>query len=552
MKAVNGRAAPGEATAEAMQSAAPRPRDTSRDGLCNRIETAALTHFRPFWQYANRRPRLARLLNGLIVGRAMQHVPARPLALSTVAPYTTWPALTDRTWFARYLPPRDITDLPSVEAVAALFKVGPSGARASRRSTLLFPCFAQWFTDGFMMTDDQDRRRTRSSHQINLGQLYGMIPAATEALRLHSQELGRKGRLRSVIARNGEEWAPRLFDEAGNRDPAYSELPTPARMPPDLPADRKAALFAFGGERANSTPFTAMINVMFLREHNRLCGVLEGVNPDWDDERVFQTARNVNIVQLIKIVIEEYINHISPYWFRMLGDSSPCYKAAWNRPNWIPVEFNLLYRWHSLIPERVTWDGEMMPIAGLRFDNRSLLRDGLGAGFNSASSTKASQIGLFNTADFLLAAEQASVTQGRDNQLATYNDYREAMDYPRVTKFEQINGDPGVVEALRRIYGHVNQIEFFVGLFAEEPHPRAAVPGLIGRMVAADAFSHALTNPLLSPLVFGSKEAQEMTFSAQGIQSINATAKLQDLLVRNTLSFGKFATASMEQERADT
>ena len=481
----------------------------------------------------------------------MQHVPARPLALSTAAPYTTWPALTDRTWFARYLPPQDGTNLPPVEAVAGLFKVGPSGARASRRSTLLFPCFAQWFTDGFMMTDDGDRRRTGSSHQINLGQLYGMTPAATEALRLHSKEPGRKGRLKSIVAGDGEEWAPPLFDEAGNRDPAFSALPTPARMPPSLSAERKAALFAFGGERANVTPFTAMINTLFLREHNRLCGVLEDANPGWDDERVFQTARNVNVVQLIKIVVEEYINHISPYWFRLLGDPSPCYRAAWNRPNWIPVEFNLLYRWHSLVPEQVVWGGQMVPTTDLLFDNRPLLRDGLDAGFAGASRTKASQMGLFNTAEFLWEAEQASVVQGRENQLASYNEYRKEMGYPQVTRFEQISSDPAVVEGLRRVYDHVDRIEFFAGLFAEEVHPRAAVPGLIGRMVAADAFSHALTNPLLSPSVFGSKKARDATFTPQGVQSIEATSTLSDLLARNRLGGARPVTASMEQEGAD-
>ncbi|WP_397244757.1 peroxidase family protein [Paracoccus mutanolyticus] len=50
----------------------------------------------------------------------------------------------------------------------------------------------------------------------------------------------------------------------------------------------------------NSTPYTAMLNTLFLREHNRLAGVIETAHTGWDDERVFQTARNVTIVLLIK------------------------------------------------------------------------------------------------------------------------------------------------------------------------------------------------------------------------------------------------------------
>ncbi len=541
------RAMPGGSALTVQPGAQPGPlraRDASRDGLRNRIEVALLTGLRPAWQFVNRRPALARLCNRVIVNRSVLKVPTRPLALSTEAPYTSWPSLTDRTWFGRYLPPRPAADLPPLDEVTALFRPGPhgpTGPRVSQRSTLLFPCFAQWFTDGFMMTNDADRRRTTTNHQIDLSQLYGLHPEMTQALRRRSEQPGQKGRLKSEMA-GGEEWAPRLYDAAGCRNPEFAALPAPLRLPDGWPVERRAGLFAFGGDRANTTPFTAALNTLFLREHNRLCGVLERAWPDWDDARVFETARNVNIVQLIKIVVEEYINHISPYWFNLLADPTPCYTACWNRQNWIPVEFNLLYRWHSLVPERVSWAGRLRPIADMRLDNGPLLQSGLGAAFDEASRTKAWRIGLFNTAGFLLPAERASIAQGRENQLAGYNDYRAAMGYPRVTRFEQISGDPRVVDGLRRVYGDVDRIEFFVGLFAEDPLPRAAVPKLIGRMVAADAFSHALTNPLLAPAVFN-----DNTFSPQGMKSIRETSRLQHLLDRNAPGFGR---ASMEQDGA--
>ena len=536
-RAMPGGSAP--AVPSAPQPGPPRTRDRSRDGLRNRVEAALLTSLRPVWQFVNRRPALARLCNRVIVNRSVLKVPARPLALSTEAPYTSWSSLTDRTWFARYLPPRPVADLPPLDEVAALFRPDPTGPRVSQRSTLLFPCFAQWFTDGFMMTDDADRRRPTPTHQIDLSQLYGLRPEMTQALRRRSEAPGQKGRLKSEMA-GGEEWAPRLYDAAGRRNPEFAALPAPLRLPDGWPAEKRAALFAFGGDRANTTPFTAALNTLFLREHNRLCGVLERASPDWDDARVFETARNVNIVQLIKIVVEEYVNHISPYWFNLLADPTPCYKADWNRQNWVPVEFNLLYRWHSLVPERVSWAGPLRPIADMRLDNGPLLQSGLGAAFTEASRTEAWQIGLFNTPDFLLPAERASIAQGRENQLAGYNDYRAAMGYPRVTRFEQISGDPRVVDGLRRVYGDVDRVEFFVGLFAEDLLPRAAVPKLIGRMVAADAFSHALTNPLLAPAVFN-----EATFSPQGMRSIRETSRLQHLLDRNAPGPGR---ASMEQD----
>jgi hypothetical protein len=54
------------------------------------------------------------------------------------------------------------------------------------------------------------------------------------------------------------------------------------------------------------------------------------------------------------------------------------------------------------------------------------------------------------------------------------------------------------------------------------------LPGLLLRMVAADAFSQALTNPLLSEHVFNAD-----TFTPWGLNLINATSKLGDLLARN-------------------
>jgi prostaglandin-endoperoxide synthase 2 len=503
-------------------------RDTSRDGLRNKIERLVLTHGRPFWGFVNRHPWLSRLVNRVIVNQAVGKAPFRPLLLSTMHDYASWSSLTDRRWFSRYLPPKDIPNLPPVEAFDHLYVTKASGPRLSDRSTLLFPTFAQWFTDGFMMTSASDTRQTTTNHQIDLGQLYGLNDTVLHALRLLAPEPGKRGRLLSEI-RNGEEWAPRLFDEHGVRDPRFDALPAPIKMPDTLPADRKVTMFAFGGERANSTLFTAAINTLFLREHNRLCGIIEAANPGWDDERVFQTARNVNVVQLIKIVVEEYINHISPYWFKLLSDPTPCYAARWNRENRIPVEFNLLYRWHSLVPETALWNGAPMPMGGARFGNGPLLQHGLGIALDSASRSQVWRLGLFNTAEFLRPVELASLKQGRDNRLATYNDYRETMKYPRVTRFEQISGDPDIVAALKRLYADdVERIEFFVGLFAEDPPERSAVPPLIGRMVALDAFSHALTNPLLSPHVF-----KEETFTREGWASIAATSSLRDLASRN-------------------
>jgi prostaglandin-endoperoxide synthase 2 len=93
---------------------------------------------------------------------------------------------------------------------------------------------------------------------------------------------------------------------------------------------------------------------------------------------------------------------------------------------------------------------------------------------------------------------------------------------------------------LQNLYGNVDIIEFLVGLFAEDIPPRAAVPPLMGRMVAFDAFSHAFTNPLLSEQVFNEK-----TFSKEGIETIQNTHTLKDILNRNLAPGQRPAEISM-------
>lgn len=528
---------------EMPSKAAKLKRDTSKDGFSNTLEYFTLSNFKPFWQINNAIKPLEKFWNTRIIKSLLSKTAPRPYPLSTIADYTSWPAVTDTDWFSRHLPPEDTSKLPPLEDVVALFRAGEEGPRPSETSSYLFPCFAQWFTDGFLMTDPENGRKTTTTHQIDLNQVYGLTPDQTDALRLWSGSSGQKGRLLTEIA-DAEEFAPRLFNSDGSAKPEFAALPMPERLTEEIPIDRRATMFAFGGSRANATAQTAMINTLFLREHNRIAGVLEDAHPSWDDERVFQTARIINIAVLIKIVIEDYINHISPYFFQLRFDGSVAWKADWNRPNWIPVEFNVLYRWHALVPDQITWNGVEMPTSATVLDNSMALQVGMAQTLALTADCRARELGLMNTPEFLLDIERTTLALSRQNQIAPYNDYREAFSYPRATRFEQVSSNPKIVEALRDIYGHVDKVEFWVGLLAEDPRPNAAVPSLLGRMVAIDAFSHGLTNPLLAPGVYSAE-----TFTPEGLEIIEDTRTLADLVTRN--SDGSIDPAEISMELAD-
>lgn len=493
-------------------------------------------------------PPLAEFANRWAINRVVKRARARPHPLSTVHEYVSWRGLTDRRWSGRHLPPDPREPKPDVEALVDLFRREDGKQRLCPKSTCLFPAFAQYLTDGFLRTetdeiisDDEKKihppddidpatrlRRNTSNHEIDLCTLYGRTYRQTMALRSCSEKAGERGRLKSQQL-NGEEYPPFLYPDGGpDPHPEFADLDPPLGQS-DQPKEKRAKLFAVGGDRVNSAPQTAMLNTLLLREHNRLAAEVEEAHPDWDDTRVFETARNTVIVLFIKIVVEDYINHISPLPFTLRADPAVAWKAAWNKPNWITTEFSLLYRWHALIPDEMEWGGKKHPLAQTLGDNGLVIDDGLLQSFINVSATPAAELGPRNTAEALLDVERASILQDRACDLAGFSDYCAYLQQTRPFAFDRISTRPEVVEILKAQYDSPRDVEFFVGLFCEDRVPNSPLPNLVLVFVALDAFSQALTNPLLSEHVF-----KPSTFSAPGWRAIQRTTTLRDVLDRNT------------------
>ena len=181
-----------------------------------------------------------------------------------VSDYTSWPSLTDRGFSARHLKPADPAyseqlplDLPYEPAsgqigdVTALFV--REGAMKTDRSSVLFPFFAQWFTDSILRFDPKDRRKNTSNHDIDLCQVYGLTEAQAGSLRTNDGGLLRSQEIR------GEEYLDYLCrrDDSGRfvvKD-EYQPIVTDAfldRALAGFPEDRREKLYAAGLERGNS------------------------------------------------------------------------------------------------------------------------------------------------------------------------------------------------------------------------------------------------------------------------------------------------------------
>jgi prostaglandin-endoperoxide synthase 2 len=515
-----------------------------KNGLKNGARIWFTTGLPRLWDYVNSSPRLRGVFNKRLINSMVYTMPTRPLRMSTYSDYCSWPALADRSWSARHLRPDPglQRQLPELSDTAALFERSTVGDRPSPKSTLLFPHFAQWFVDGFLRTDPEDCRRNTSTHEIDLSQLYGQTVRVTRMLRECSQTA--KGRLKCQL-RDGREFPPYYFDENGDAKEEFKALDIVfpgSNEYPDLPGeDRKTGvpvetfedsqrkkLFALGIPRGNLHYGLTMMSTLFLREHNRIAGLIAADNPEFNDDRVFDATRSTLTVVLLKVVIEDYINHITPVRFKFFVEPGMGVKEKWYQENWMSVEFNLLYRWHTMIPSQVRLADEMRSIDEVMWDTDVVINTGLAALFDEASKQKCNAVGLFNTDPCLLSTEEKTINIGRETKLASFNAYRTLCGYPKLKTFEDISSKREVADALQNLYKKPDHVELYVGLFAEDVRENAILPTLMATMVAVDAFSQALTNPLLAPRNFN-----EETFSEAGLAVISATKTLDDIVQRN-------------------
>ena len=487
-----------------------------------------LTSYGPAWRLIERSKILSRSVNRVLINRA---ITVLPLArLSAKSAYVTQDSLADRTYNARLIEPAESessTGAPDVDGVVDLFR--RREFIPSEKSTVLFAYFAAWFTEGPLRSDrsvpDMDVRditRNESTHEVDLSQLYGLRSDVTRMLRDPYNPM-----LLASQGEPGEELPPALYDDKGVRLKRFETLRTIGEKHDTV---ARSQLLAMGSDAGNTQIGFALFNTLFLREHNRLARELAEANPKWDEDRVFAAARSVLTALVVKLLLEELINHITPYHFHFRLDPRGFDRQPWMRPNWTTVEFNLLYRWHSLIPGELNVGSLTLPLRDTLFRSQELLRtQGLAGIVDSASRQPAGRIGLRNTDDVLLhMTERQSIQAGRMANLRGYNEYRQVCRLRPARSFAEITANPEVVARLQELYDSVDDVELYVGTFAEDTVPNGVLPPLLGRLVSATALRLLIANPVFEPAIYN-----EGTLSRRGLEIIDQTGSLADVVMRN-------------------
>ncbi|XP_026670938.1 peroxidase-like [Ceratina calcarata] len=314
------------------------------------------------------------------------------------------------------------------------------------------------------------------THFLDLSIVYGSSDQLAATLRA-----GVGGRL-NVDIRNNRQWPP----AAANKSEVCENT------------DPREVCYQAGDARVNQNPQLTVLQIILLREHNRIADALARLNPHWTDETTFQEAR--------RIVIAEH-QHISYYeWLPIFLGAEATYgnKILYRTkdyvndydPNVNPSTLNehstAAFRYfHSLIAGYLNLVTEYRSSKGAlrlsdhfnrpgiieRFNNMDDLTRGMSYQPEKASDqyfdAEITQYLFRNGRPLGQDLRAIDIQRNRDHGLASYNDFREYCGLPRAKYFGDFMDyiSASNVEKLAELYPSPDDIELTVGGSLEEHVP---------------------------------------------------------------------------------
>lgn len=313
----------------------------------------------------------------------------------------------------------------------------------------------------------------------------------------------------------------------------------------------KSAFFLAGDIRANQQIGLTTMQILWVREHNRLADKLATVHPTWSDEQIFQRARAIVIGELQAITYNEYMPALlgrenvpiyTGYDPSAVAQTSLTFATgAFRVPHsQVANDFLLLGPGGQPTGRVGLFQGSFNPPL---FQNPNLVDEVLrGSTVQRSENTDLLVVDGLRNAFSDLAAED--IQRGRDHGLPDYNTLRGVLDrlrptgrpFPVVTSFDQISSDPDIQAALSELYdGDVNNVDMLVGLAAEDlPRDQSGnVTSSIGPTAAEiirlslqrlrDGDRFFFENPISNGGLFTPEEIAEIDHT-----------KLSDIIRRNT------------------
>ncbi|XP_070252132.1 prostaglandin G/H synthase 2-like [Myotis yumanensis] len=480
-----------------------------------------LTHFKGVWDIVNSIPFLRNAIMRYVLTSRSDLIDSPP-TYNTHYSYKSWEAFSNLSYYTRALPPvpddcptpmgvKGKKELPDSDMLLDKFLMRREFIPDPQGTNLMFAFFAQHFTHQFFKTDDKRGPAFTKGlgHGVDLSHVYG------ETLdRQHKLRLFKDGKLKYQVI-NGEVYPPTVND-------TQAEMIYPPHVPEHL-------RFAVGQEVFGLVPGLMMYATIWLREHNRVCDVLKQEHPEWDDERLFQTSRLILIGETIKIVIEDYVQHLSGYHFQLRFDPELLFNQQFQYQNRIAAEFNTLYHWHPLLPDTFHIDDQEYSYPQFLYNNSLLMEHGLTQFVESFSKQSAGRVaGGRNIPVAVRKAAKASIEQSRHMRPQPLNEYRKRFQMKPYESFEELTGEKEMAAELEALYGDIDAMELYPALLVEEPRPDSIFGETMVELGAPFSLKGLMGNPICSPHYW-----KPSTFGGEvGFKIIN-TASIQSLICNN-------------------
>uniref|UniRef100_A0A1B6E785 Heme peroxidase 2 n=2 Tax=Clastoptera arizonana TaxID=38151 RepID=A0A1B6E785_9HEMI len=290
-------------------------------------------------------------------------------------------------------------------------------------------------------------------------------------------------------------------------------LPFKSNQVPHCHEGPNRTCYDTGDVRVNSAPHTAIMNTLWVRQHNRLTTKLSAINPHWSDDRLFNEAKKIVIAQIQHITYNEWLpvvlsrRYMKKEGLHLQNGYSYLYKHDVNPSVSNSFATAAIRFVNSLLEGSIGLYGESRnPKLNLllqnHFNHPQVMQndeqlDALVRGLATQSSQKMdldhsesvtrylfSESGSYGMDGFSL-----DIQRGRDHGLASYNSYRAYCGLPRAKYFNDLSDTipTSVIATLKTLYKKVDDIDLLVGGMAEKPIEDALL-GPVFRCIIGEQF----------------------------------------------------------------
>ncbi|XP_068625548.1 peroxidase-like [Battus philenor] len=377
---------------------------------------------------------------------------------------------------------------------------------------------------------------------MDLSLTYGNDNKQAQALRE-----GKGGRLLTT-ERNGGIWPPQAPDIAVSCPDAMSE---------------KEPCYNTGDIRGNQNTQLSALQVILLKEHNRVADILSKYNKHWDDETIFQETRRILIAQIQQInyyhffpilLGEERMRRhklIYKNCTSYINDYDPKISAAV-----LKVFTTGSYRFfHTLIRGLLQVINENRKLENeIRISdwfNRPVILeekdnfDGLVRGLSFQPEDRSDQYFNIEITQYLFKGNRTNgqdlraidIQRGRDHRVPKYVAVRRYCGLSVPKKFKDLSGDISHknIEALKCLYKKVEDIDFAVGGSLEKHKPGA----LAGPTNLCILIKQLYITRVGDRLFFENGFDEKIRFTPSQLETIRKNSSLARLLCDNGINIKK-------------